>query len=91
MESKDIGKHYGDCSIYCSDICDCGEFRRLIIKADTGPEHDDLWEAWAKHTGAIHDSYNSTRNIALREYEKNKKAGEVNEEEERRMELGSDS
>ena len=73
VEACDIGKHYGDCSIYCSDICDCGELRRLIIKANCDEENDDLWIAWAKHTGAVEESYNSTRNKALREHEEKQK------------------
>ena len=41
--------HAGDCSIYCSPICDCGTLRKAASTIQT----DEVQTLWAKHLSAL--------------------------------------
>lgn len=46
---KPKGNHLGDCSIWRSPICDCGEFRRVIRVSNDS----DFFVQWSKHQASI--------------------------------------
>lgn len=45
-------KHSGDCSIWISPICDCGELRKVISNGDV-IKTDEIYEQWFLHLNAI--------------------------------------
>lgn len=61
MKSRYQINHAGDCSIYASscDICDCGEFRRVMPGIDKAPSI--LKEELMKHQCQIREFTNKAR------------------------------